>query len=142
MLRRLALCSAALLLTACGQLDNNAWFVSRYKSSANYLFEPDAKPRQADPRPDVKSLVLGDMSAVFGRTTVRNVNVGPPRPNGYAWQSCLKANVVSITNQDAGLQYFVVEIDGGKIGLRRVATEADKCEFDVFEPIGPDGVGH
>jgi hypothetical protein len=46
MLKRLAHVSAALLLTACvPALDSNAWFISRYKSFAGFLFEPDSVAR-------------------------------------------------------------------------------------------------
>jgi len=126
--------SLAFLLAGCA-LDNNAWIVSKYKDSASFLFEPEAKPRTGDPHPDVKALVKSDIGTVFGRTEVKNVAVGRARPNGNNWTACIKADVAGITKRDIGTQYFVVEIDGGRIGLRRPATPAERCESEPFEPI-------
>jgi hypothetical protein len=77
--RRFSLLSAAVMLSGCA-LDSHAWVVSRYKDSAPYLFEPDTKAREADPRPDVRGLIGGNIGAVFGRTTVKDVKVSAPRP--------------------------------------------------------------
>ena len=127
---------AVLTLAGCGpMIDSNAWFLSRYKDSAGSLFESESKPREADPRPDAKGLIGENLASVFGRTKVTNVQVGSPRPNGYGWLVCVKANVFGITNQDTGVNYFVVEIDRGQIGLRRPATAADGCESEAFQPV-------
>lgn len=137
MRERFACLCAALTLTSCGpMLDSNAWYVSRYKDSYGSLFEPESKPRQADPRPDVKKLIGGNLPAVFGRTTVKDVNVGPPRPNGYGWTACVRAEVTGIVNRSIGVQYIMVEIDGGQIGLRRPAEPRDRCESETFAPTG------
>jgi hypothetical protein len=131
-----ALALTGLLLTSCAPiLDSNSWLADKYKTSLPSLFESEAKPREADPRPDVKAIVRRDITAVFGRTTVGNVEVGPARPNGNRWFACLRADVVGITNQDLGTQTFVIEFDGGRVGLRRPATPADRCETDAFEPV-------
>jgi hypothetical protein len=58
--------------------------------------------REPDPRLDVRILVLGDVSAVFGRANVRVTKVGPPRPNGYAWRACLKAKPMHSSGSHAG----------------------------------------
>ncbi len=128
--------AVASFLGGCGPIvDSHAWFIDKYKDSAPSLFEPEAKPRQPDPRPDVKAIIRSDITAVFGHANVKDVNVGPPRPNGYGWLACVRADVAGITNRDIGIQYFVVEFDGGRVGLRRPATAADKCETDHFESI-------
>ncbi len=133
---RSAVIPIALYLSGCGSIvDSHAWFIDKYKDSAPFLFQSEAKPRQPDPRPDVKAIVGGDVTAVFGRTNVKDVNVGPARPNGYGWLACIRADVVGITSRDIGTQYFVVEFDGGRVGLRRPAAAADKCETDQFEAI-------
>lgn len=133
---RLVCLCAALMLVACGPIDNNAWYVSKYKTAAGFWFEPESKPRQADPRPDAKNLIGSNLPAVFGRTNVSNVNVSPARPNGHGWVTCVRADVVGIVNKSIGVQYFVVEIDGGQIGLRRPAAPDDRCESETFEPTG------
>jgi hypothetical protein len=134
--RRSGVIPIALLLSGCAPIvDGHSWLAGKYKDSAPSLFESAPKPRQPDPRPDVKAIIGRDITAVFGRTNVKDVKVGSPRPNGYGWLACLRADVASITNRDIGTQYFVVEIDGGRVGLRRPATAADQCETEKFEPI-------
>ncbi len=134
--RHSAVISIALFFGGCGPIvDSHAWFIDRYKDSAPFLFEPDAKPREPDPRPDVKAIIRSDITAVFGRTNVKDVNVGPPRPDGYGWLACIRADVAGSTNHDIGTQYCIVEFDRGRVGLRRPAMAADKCETDHFEPV-------
>jgi len=132
---RIACLSAAIaaFLTDCGPLDNNAWFASRYRDSAEVLFQPAAPPRQADPEPDVKALVRANVASVFvGNAT--NIQVGAPRRNGYGWIVCVKAQVTGISKQNVGAQTIMVEIDNGRIGLRRRATAEDGCNSTSFEP--------
>ena len=142
MVRLGAAVSIAMMLSACagsgpgtGVVDGNSWLASKYKDQMPSLFESGPKPREADPRPDVKAIVRSDLTAVFGRTEVRNVNVGPARPNGYNWQACLRAEVSGVTKADLGVKYFMVDIDRGRVGLRRPAAAADKCETDPYEAI-------
>jgi hypothetical protein len=128
--------STMVTLGACAPvLDSNAWYLSQYKSEYPSLFQPDYKPRQPDPMPDVKALIGANPAAVFGRTQVKNMGVASPRPNGFGWATCVRADVFGITNQGLGTQYFFVEIDGGTVGLRRPANPADKCETDRYELI-------
>lgn len=124
----------ALLISGCA-MDSHALYFSQYKDSVPSLFEAEPQPRQPDPPPDVKAIIKNDITAVFGHTDVKNVNVGPAHPNGNNWQACLRAEVYGITNADLGVQYFMVEINQGRVGLRRPATTTDKCETDQFEAI-------
>jgi hypothetical protein len=121
-------------LGACA-LDNNAWFVSRYKEQAPFLFEPDRKPREVDPAPDAKALIAGNLAQVFGHTKVQDVQLAPPRRSGPMWTACVRAEISGITGQSLGRQYFVVEFDRGQIGLRRPATRDDNCESEPFAAI-------
>lgn len=126
----------ALMLSACAPiLDSNAWVISRYKSSAEFLFEPEQQARAADPQPDVKSLVRDNISSVFGQTEVRDVRVAAPQRQGYGWIACIGAEVVGVMKGSIGRKYFVLEIDRGQVGLRREAVSADRCEAASFEPI-------
>ena len=134
MLQRGACVSLAFLLAGCA-LDSHAWYVSKYKDSAGFLFESEAKARDPEPAPDAKAVIGRDITAVFGHTEVKNVGVGPARPNGNGFIACVRADVAGITKADLGIQYFMVEIDRGKVGLRRPATPADRCETDKFEAI-------
>jgi len=131
----LALAAIAATVAGCGQLDSNAWFASRYRDSADSLFQPAATPRQADPQPEVKALIRDNVASVFLGTNATNVRVGVLRRNGYGWIACVKADITGVSKQNIGTQTVVVEIDDGRIGLRRRATAEDRCDSTPFEPV-------
>jgi hypothetical protein len=131
----LALAAIAATVAGCGQLDNNTWFASRYRDAAQPLFQPAATPRQADPQPEIKALIRDNVASVFLGSNATNVRVGPPRRNGYGWTACVKADITGVSKQNIGTQTILVEIDDGRIGLRRRATAEDRCDSATFEPV-------
>jgi hypothetical protein len=123
-------------LAGCAMtVDSHSWVAGKVKDSYPSLVEPAVTPRESNPAPDVKAIVAKDITAVFGRTTVKDVKVGPARSNGGRWLACISADVVGIMNKDIGTKVFVVEFDRGKVDLRRPATAEDRCEADHLEPI-------
>jgi len=134
---RASLAVAAVLcpLVGCGPLDNNAWLASRYRESAEFLFQPPATVRQPDAPPDVKALIRDNVSSVFLGSNASNIQVGAPRRNGYGWIACVKAEITGVSKRDIGTQIFVIEMNDGRIGLRRRATTDDRCDSAPFEPV-------
>src|SRR5262249_57210669 len=115
----LALAAAASTMAACGRLDHDAWFASRYRDGHDALFEPASPTRQADPQPDAKALIRGNVGAVFNGGNASNVRIGGLRRNGYGWVACVKAGITGVSRQNIGTQTVVVQIGDGQVGFPR-----------------------
>jgi hypothetical protein len=64
-----------------------------------------------------------------------DISVAPPRPNGFGWTVCLRANFSNVAGKPTGPQTFVLQIDNGKVGDRRRAEQADGCDTETYRAV-------
>lgn len=127
----LLLCTVAAGLGGCGYSDAYATYVPealRYKTT-------EIRPEVI---PDVKAMLRENPQQVFStRTPPQNMQVSVPRrnANGPGWTSCVRANIAGITGRSIGTQTYLLSIDHGKIGDRRLATADSPCTSESYEPV-------
>ena len=127
-----ALSAIAAGVAGCGYADANARFVPevlRYKS---------ATP-QPEIVPDVKAMLRGDNPAkIFvTRAPPKNLQVSMPRrnPAGPGWKACVRADIAGVTGRLIGVKTYLLTIDHGKIGDRRLADDTSGCGSENYEPV-------
>jgi hypothetical protein len=125
----LALAAAA--LAGCGRGD-------AYSIMPESMRMPKPEVRQADPEPDAVQLFRGNLKSVFAESAKpRGVMVSKPRRDtlGLGWTVCIKASLTAVSGAPIGVQTFVVGIDQGKIGMRRMAEPKDGCQTEAYERV-------
>jgi hypothetical protein len=123
--------AAAIVLAGCGYADSHA-------NLPKFFRQPEQPPREPEAAPDVKRLVRDNVASLFAASAhPRNIAASPPRrdPRGSGWTVCIKASVSGMSNQDIGLQTFVVSIENGRIWNRHRAGVEDKCDAEAYEPL-------
>src|SRR5882762_635124 len=98
----------ACALAGCGRVDANLTIVPE-----QYRQPPSSTPA-VDPEPDVKTIVAGNLAAVFAGTP-SNVRVGPPHRDGMHWQACVSAMVPGVTGVPMPTS-LLLSIEDGKVG--------------------------
>jgi hypothetical protein len=126
-----ALC-LLLLLSGCGRLD------------AYTTFGPDSwrakKPEPApvaDPEPDAPRLIRDNLKLIFlEHAQASDVRISRVRrePRGSGWNVCIKASLASLT-QARLVRTYIVPIERGEIGTRRVAAPTDGCDGESYTRI-------
>lgn len=121
-LRMTAMATALLPLWACG------W---AYRS-------PTPPPREPDPPPNMQELLRGNIGTLFSQqANAQNVMTSAPRrnPTSFGWTACVRASVTSVGGGSIGVRTYLVFIDGGKLGMRRLAEAADGCDAEKYERV-------
>jgi hypothetical protein len=99
---------------------------------------PTPPPREPDPAPNMQDLLRGNIGSVFAEQShAQNVMTSAPRrnPASYGWTACVRASVTSVAGGSIGPRTYLVYIDGGKLGLRRLAEKADGCDAEHYERV-------
>jgi hypothetical protein len=120
---------AAGLLNGCGRPD-------AYAVAPEFLRQPRAEPRLPEPEPDVASLLQAN--SVFPQSShPKDVMITKPRrdPTSQGWTFCIKANVSGINGSSIGVQTYLVYIEQGKVGQRRLATPSDGCQSESYQRL-------
>lgn len=125
------LSAIAVPLGACGLADSNATFIPE---SLRY------RPADVQPEiiPDVKALLRENNGQFFAtRVPPQNVRVSIPRrnPTGPGWTACVRAEIAGVTGRSIGTQTYLLSIDNGKIGNRRLADATSPCASETYEPV-------
>jgi hypothetical protein len=119
---RTAAIAAALTLAGCGWARRT----------------PLPEPREPDPQPDVMQLLRANPAAIFSeQAKAQNIMASEPRrhPEGFGWTACVRASLTNIAGGRMGVRTYMIFIDGGKIGLRRLAEPGDGCEKEKYEKV-------
>ena len=134
MMRVVATCIALFAIAAgmggCGYADANATYIPemlRYKTTAP----------QPEIIPDVKAMLRENPAKVFStRAPPKNIQVSVPRrnPAGPGWTACVRAEVAGVTGRSIGVKTYLLSVDHGKIGDRRLADDSSGCASETYEP--------
>lgn len=135
MMRVIATCAVLSAVAAsvggCGYADANATFVPemlRYKTTVP----------QPEIIPDVKAMLRENPANVFStRAPPKNIQVSVPRrkPSGPGWTACVRAEVAGVTGRSIGVKTYLLSIDQGAIGDRRLADDSSGCGSETYEPV-------
>ena len=127
--RALCLFLLPLLAAACGQLDAFSTI------GPDHWRSPKPEPAgRTEPAPDAPRLIRNNLKHVFMENAQpQNIRLSRPRrePTGTGWNVCVKADVTTV-GQTTLARTYVVPIERGEIGIRRLADPSDGCEREDY----------
>jgi hypothetical protein len=132
MTRAWALYLLLVLLSACGRVDSRATlFPESWRQAAP---DPQLRP---EPEPDAPRLIRDNLKHIFIEgSQPTNVRLSGLRrnPTGNGWNVCIKATIVTVGKATRAVTYLI-PLERGEIGLRRVAAPQDGCETESYTRI-------
>jgi hypothetical protein len=128
--RLIAAFGILITLAGCGAVDAGAtFFPASLRAKAPTPPSPDAAP-------DVRTVLQGQLSAVFmAAAAPTNVSFSPPKPSFAEWITCVKASVSGATGRAIGTQIYLVNIDHGQISRRERVDAGHWCANEHYQSL-------
>jgi hypothetical protein len=117
-------------LAGCGTVDAGATFFPES------LRAKAPTPPAPDPAPDVRALLLSNLSAVFlPQSAPTNISFSVPKPSFAEWTTCVRASVNGATGRPIGLQTYLVNINHGQVSRRERVDAGHWCATEHYDRL-------